>query len=72
MTPTCAYCSNPVDLTRAGGHYRKVQGWARNRTKGGTHGLALLEELHEYMHSYCLDLYQAGIRPEQETLFGSR
>lgn len=65
----CSFCGEPVDTAASAGHYKKVQGWARMRAKGGLHEVALREDLGEYMHRQCFDLFKSGVSPDQESLF---
>lgn len=56
----CAFgCGKPVNPTD---HrtYRRMVGWARPRSGGGTNGLSLREELAEYAHAECIEDAKKG------------
>lgn len=56
----CAFgCGEPVN-PRDRRTYRRMAGWARDRSQGGTHALALRVELEQYAHAECIDAAKAG------------
>ena len=63
----CALCGEPVDaysrLT-----YRRVVGWEKPRSAGGTNALALRQPLNTYAHSECIDKARRGIDAKQGVL----
>lgn len=68
---TCHYCYDIID-TDAETTYQRVQGWAKNRTQGGTNALALRRVTPHWACHMCIDKRtagQAGIGWEQTDLF---
>lgn len=67
VSVACSFCGDPV-APGANGVYRKVDGWAENRSEGGTHALALARDLGEYAHGSCITAVRNGINPGQARL----
>jgi hypothetical protein len=71
MPPTirCHYCDIPLE-PNAVGVYRRVTGWAKNRSSGGTHQLALPGPTTGYACGPCIDLRSTrGATQQAESLF---
>lgn len=58
--PCALGCGEPVD-PRDRHTYRRVTGWARERSGGGLHALALRAELHQYAHGDCIEKAKRGL-----------
>lgn len=66
--PTCELCNEKVD-PQAEGVFRKMQGWAQNRSQGGANHIALREELGHYAHAVCIDVAKRRHDSMQPSLF---
>jgi hypothetical protein len=61
-------CGHTID-TDAPTTYQQVQGWARNRTQGGTNAIALRIPLPQWACNVCIDKLTNGIAIEQGEMF---
>lgn len=65
--PLCAFCGVLVPPHRVGG-FRKVEGWAELRSKGGTHALVDQRVTGEVACADCIRDRRLGIAHEQSSL----
>src|ERR1700704_2190078 len=61
----CLYCKKPVDANK---DYRKVEGWEKSRSGGGTNAIRLREPKDEWECTSCIDSHGRGISLEQGSL----
>lgn len=61
----CIYCEKEIDPSR---DYRKVEGFERSRSGGGTNAIRLREPKDEWACAPCVDKLSRGIAPEQGSL----
>ena len=57
--PTCEFCGTPIRNPNTS--YRKVTGWERKRTDGGTNALRCREPHDEWACTVCVDKEAKGI-----------
>lgn len=62
----CTYCGQPVRSVV--GDFRRVEGWAEIRRKGGTHALVDQRPTGEVACSGCMRARRLGIAAEQRSL----
>lgn len=62
----CTFCNEPVRSVV--GDFRKVEGWAEIRRKGGTHALVEQRPTGEVACAACMKARRLGIPPEQRSL----
>lgn len=63
----CSLCGQAgIDPER---DYRRVIGWERRRSAGGTNAVALRQPLGEWAHRNCVDLTTSGISLDQGAMF---
>jgi len=65
MNGRCVYCNRPVTIDH---DYRKVIGWERHRSGGGTNALAVREPQDEWACSECVSKLKRGVTMEQTSL----
>jgi hypothetical protein len=61
----CVYCGAEID---AASDYRKIVGWERSRSAGGTNAVALREPTDEWACRWCIERLKRGITAEQGSL----
>ena len=62
---TCVYCKGPIDGSL---DYRRVIGWERQRSAGGTNAIALREPQDEWACAECVRKLKRGVTLEQTSL----
>lgn len=65
---TCALCGREISKDEQLHAYRRVVGWEKPRTQGGTNAVALREVTDVRAHASCVRLAADGIAIGQETL----
>lgn len=64
----CEFCGEAVDEGDRYNTYRKVSGYERLRTQGGTNALRLRQPLEQYAHLDCIKRESKGTSARQGTL----
>lgn len=61
----CIHCQGPIDEDQ---DYRKVIGWERRRSAGGTNAIKLREPLDDWACRWCVEKQVKGLAPSQGAL----
>lgn len=61
----CVFCESVVKPEQ---DYRRVIGWERSRSQGGTNALRLRKQLEQWACRWCIEKMVKGIAVGQEAL----
>lgn len=61
----CTFCGVKINPDQ---DYRKVTGWERHRTQGGTNAIRLREVQPVWACRWCIDRQSRGVPPAQQSL----
>lgn len=61
----CVFCGGAINHVS---DYRRVEGFERHRSEGGTNALALRKATEEWACSACVDRAKRGVSPTQQAL----